>query len=374
MAGELTVLGDFLHTGPQDPGTEWRPSPQEGNAELDTREVAEIVFVEVFPPIAPDGSVEDLHSIRIVLDGKDTRAYVWLSGRHDSLMTPPMQRLFGGGVVAFGKGLRSALNEPVPELANTTLKYAKHVTVVTTAGAAQVTQPYRIRLWGYRYSENDLAVINGFMPGNVTINDTLRQRQLVVPRRALPVTPETWTQLPGGMDQAMPKIMPFWRFARNAQVVSIARPYEFRFETGGVSEPEQNLHFPFDTEPHALILRGLGVRRPLGNQTTPWGAGRIYVRVSGDPRYQNHPKVGKGDGEGLPIAERNNPLHFGAAEPILRADLGFYYPIPKWALSTELLIWREKAGVELATDGVNQVAANDAVVALNGVLIEMERA
>lgn len=357
MANELSVLFDWTHTGAQSAGTLARPTPRDGGGELDAGEVAEIVYVEIFPPISATGDPEDLESVYLVLDGKSYEDYVRLSGRADSLMTPPKQYLWQRSLVAFGKPIGEALAGGAPALENTTPKYVRDVTVVTQAGSGGVNADYRIRIWGHRYTRDTLRRVaqRETMPGAFQLVDREAGKTLAVTRPEVRIDYEHWTQLPGGLDQAVPKINPLWTFARNAQATTPNMPYVFRFATGDVATEAEDLYWPFDQELKALILKGVGVRAPAN-------LAQVWVELTGDPDHKEHPK-GR-----LPVSQFNNPLHFGSAYPIFRADLPFYFGIPAWQ-NKPLVIDRDKAFVACRDNGTS-IPANAIVVAVNGVLIE----
>lgn len=357
MASELSVLFDLTHTGTQNAGTQWKPAAKDGKGELDAGEVAEIVFIEIFSPLDGSGNPEDLKKVYLVLDGKSYADYVMLSGRYDSLMTPPKNNVWNGRLVAFGRGIRSALQEPVPALANTTPKFRRDVTVVTEAGASAVTADYRIRIWGYRYSKDVLPRIlpQPVMPGGISISDRERGRILSLARPTLPIDYDHWTQLPGGLDQAVPKVNPFWRFARNANATTPNTPYIFRFSTGQVAEEFEDLYFPYDQENEALLVHGLGIRAGANLKET-------WVELTGDPDHKEHPK------NRVPTLQFNNPLHFGHGYPLFPQNLPVFFGIPAWQ-NKPLLIDDDKAYVAIQDNGA-AVGADGVVVALNGVLIE----
>ena len=74
------------------------------------------------------------------------------------------------------------------------------------------------------------------------------------------VTEDTWAQLPGGLDQKVPKINPLLRYAYNLLATTPNTPYQFRYETGAVVDRDENLYFPYDVEDRYLIVKGIGVR------------------------------------------------------------------------------------------------------------------
>jgi len=350
---ELQLLGDFLHTGTQAAGVAWRPTAQSGDAELDSHEVAEVVFMEIVPPVTAGGVAEALERIKLILDEKDYGEYINLFGTDDYLIAPPKTNVINGQLFAFGTPLVNAVKSGAPLYEGVCPKYAKSVKIETVAGTGGISADYRIRLWGYRYPVQELSRLIGSVGGTLEIRDERTNRSLVVSKPYVAASWETWTQLPGGLDQAMPKINPLIRYARNANATTPNVPYQFRYETGDVANREENLYFPFDVENKALVVKGLGVRAPANLAET-------FLNIDGKDRPKGR----------IPTTQYLNPLHFGKAYPLYPADLPLYFPIPKF--DKPYLIWQDKGYVAVQDNGVS-VSGGAITVYLNGLLIEMAR-
>ncbi len=342
---ELRVLADYLHTGTQTANTWARPTPREVGGELERDERAEVVFAEIFSPVTGAGVAEALKKIIPVVDGERYGEYVSLSGIRDSVMTPPKGRIWGAKLYSFGTPMS---NNP---LLSTTLKYSSSITLETLAGGTDITQDYRIRLWGYVYKVDELAKLFGSMQFPAQLFDKARNRTLTLAKEAIPVNGDTWKTLPGGKDQAIPKINPLIRYAYNANATDgKSGDYQFRYETGNVTESDEDMYFDFDAK-DALLVEGLGVRAPANLAKTA-------LKIGGD----YHPK-------GLfPTTQYNNPLHFGWAYPMFPSDIPLYYAIPR--LERSLLIWNEIGQVIVQDDGTS-IAADAIIAALTGIRIEM---
>lgn len=369
---ELELLGRFVYSaadlGQLAANTEWRPSARDGTAELGSRLIGEIVKARVYPPRNADGSAQALDDIWLILGDTDTREYVNLTGNHDFLMTPPDTHLVRGAwydEYAFGEGIVDVLQDVQAGLAvnavlrNTTLKYLDAVTIVARAGSTPVTVDFAVELWGYRYDIEELPKIlpARSLPGAVDVLEVARDRRLTLSKGALPITRDTWLQLPGGPRQSVPRIMPFARWARNARATTARTPYEFRFETGDVDSPYRNLYFDFEANPsRALLVERFGVRWPTG-----WG--HAWVHNTGDKIHEEHPR-GR-----FRVAQFANPVHFGAAQPLYPDGLPLYFPIPRLA-GHRMLIHRDKAFVAVQDSGT-PVTANSIVVALAGIAFDL---
>ena len=354
---ELRLLADYTHTGVQVANTWERPSPRTVTGELEKDETAEVIFMEIASPV--DGGAEELlRKIIPVLDGQRYSEYVSLSGILSSNMAPNRRSIWGAKLFSFGTPMS---RNP---MLSTTLKYNEHITFECLAGNANITGDYRIKAWGYVYKEAELPAVFGMMvfPPNLVV-ERARNRVMVPPTTKDPieVNGKTWKTLPGGKDQAIPKINPFVRFAYNLVATDgIQGDYQFRYDIGNVSDSDENLYFDFDSL-NALVVEGIGIR----SDPSPGHLAHTGLLIAGD----YHPK-------GLmPTQYLDNPLHFGLVFPYVHVEAGvpteipFFYAIPR--LDKPSLIWNEKGMVVVRDDGT-AITANDLVVALTGIRIEMK--
>lgn len=369
MLKELTCLGYWTNAAGLAAGTQWRPSATSGivSGELDTREVAEIKFIEIIAPVVPEDEGppvvppinEALDSVYLVLDDEPTQNVFHLSGRNDTHMAPLRAHTVNGMQIALGDGIIDSMKGQRPLLDNTTLKFRSSVRPVFTAGATAVTESFSIRLWGYRYTEKDLLKAlggNNVMPGSVSIVDVIRERTFAVDRPAVPINWDNWQALPGGVKQSKTSIMPFARWATNAKATTLNTPYAFRFETGGVAVEEQDLYWNYDSKDKALLIKGIGIRHATNLK---------YAAIVNKAEAQDHPK-GK-----ILLASDYNPLHFGQATANTGGEYK-YFPIPRFC-DTDYLIWQDTAYLALWDNGQNAVAANSVKVAVNGIMFDLKK-
>jgi len=377
---EMRLLADYTQPAPpvvQAANTWNRPTPAAVGGELETDERGEVVFAEILPPVDGVGiNDEDLRKVVIVLDGHETGEYVSLSGIRTSLMAPPMDRIFQGKLYSFGTP--GSINP----LLNTTLKYKQNVTVACLAGAAAAgitgaSQQYRVRLWGYVYKADELPIAfnGGVMQFPAYLNDRARKRVVNISKAPIPINADTWQTLPGGVNQAIPKINPFARFAYNALATdALQGDYQFRFSALGVLDEEENLYWEFDDK-DALLIKGLGVSPSLDTLMPPGGLfpnlARTGLRIDGD----YHPKGPTTRLSLFPTDGLINHLNYGwlpivlnVAAPI--APLDIYAAIPK--LEKALLIHNEIGYVVIRDNGVAVPADPLGVtVVVTGIRIEM---
>lgn len=347
---EMQILGDFLHTGAQAIGTWWRPTAASGNGELDSGEVAEIVLAEVIPPVTALGVREHIQRIHLNLDGK-MEEYNLIPGDDTYLVTARRTHMHQNRLLCFGRpafnadaGVRGMFQATCP-------KFRKEVSVECYASGA-ITADYRIRLWGYRYKAGELGGVCQPIGGTERLVDPATGRASeFIQKPVLQPSYDNWTQLPGGLDQAVPKIFHFLRQGWNANATTANIPYEFRFDIGNVAQREEDLYFKYDIEKKIALIRGLGVRAPANLLQT-------WVDVGGDERPFSR----------WPTTEFLNALHYGRAFPMYPADFPEYFAVP--LLDDPVLIAGEKAVVRVVDNGTS-IAANQIAVIMNGLLVEL---
>ena len=375
---ELRLLADFLQPAAQAANTWARPTPLAVGGELEQDERGEIVFAEIQPPVdAVFLNDEDLRKVVIVCDGHETGAYVSLSGIRTSLMAPPKNRIWAGRLYSFGTPHNTN------PLLNTTLKYKQNVTVAclagpNAAGITGATQPYRVRLWGYVYKTSELpsAFNGGMMQFPAYLVDGARRRTLPIVKPAIPINGETWLTLPGGKDQAIPKINPYARYAYNALATDgLQGDYQFRFQTGGVIEEQENLYWEFDDK-DALLIQSLGVTANNDTLMPPIGVfpnlARTGLRIAGD----YHPKGPTTRQSLFPTDGLINQITYGRFDIVWNvvfpiAPIDVYNAIP--LLDRPYLIWNEIGHVVIRDNGAPAVPPDPlgVTVALTGIRVEM---
>ena len=378
---EMRLLADYTQPAPpavQAANTWNRPTPAAVGGELEADERGEVVYAEIQPPVDGVGiNDEDLRRVVIILDGHEVGEYVSLSGIRTSLMAPPKDRMWQNHLYSFGTP------HSTNPLLNTTLKYKQNVTVACLAGpaAAGITgaaQAYRIRLWGYVYRADELtaAFNGGVMLFPTYFNDRARKRIVNIRKNPIPINADTWQTLPGGVNQAIPKINPFARYAYNALPTDgMQGDYQFRFTAGGVLDENENLYWAFD-DMDALLVEGLGVSPSFDTLMPPAGVfpnlARTGLRIDGD----YHPKGPTTRLSLFPTDALSNQLNYGwlpvvwnTIAPI--APLDVYAAIPK--LDKPYLIHNEIGYVTIRDDGVAAVPADPAgvTVAVTGIRVEM---
>ncbi len=350
---ELRVLADYINIAGLAANTWDRPSPATVNGEIDLNERAEIVYAEIWSPVTAPGVEEALKKIILVLDGFEYSHYISLSGIRATNMAPPKNLIFNRQLYAFGV---PGSNNPMK---NTTVKFKQNVSINVLAGATPITQPYRVRLWGIIYKSDEIPGIFGTMKfTSPLINDQYSKRQINVTKGDIAVTADTWLLLPGGKDQAVPKINPFIRYAYNAALTDGQQgDYLFRYDRNLVADADENMYFNF-TQTDALIIEALGIKA---------GGSLAKVGLWIDGTY--HPS-GPNDRQALyPVTLTNNNFNFGHLYPMAPIDHPYYALVPR--LPQPYLIWNEIGSVVARDDGSAPIAANGVVAAIAGIRVEM---
>ena len=336
--------------------------------ELETDEVAEIEYLEIFSPQIA-GVAQDLKQVIPVLDGIAIEDLISLSGRYDTNMAPPRINQMAGPtplmstrkVFKFGE---SGMDSKDPEtgainpLVNTTLKLKKKINVYTLTGTGAVTQDYRIRAYGYIYKEDaEMREVYGdrVYGAEAPLIDHSRGMRLGITKEAIDVSRANWDSFVGGVKQAKPQIMPMIRYAYNAADTTANTAYDFDYDSSKVADTWENLFFDYNTS-EAVFIKGLGVRCV---------ANLKYLGVKiGDREYPR----GGGDEDLFRVDYNNNPFHFGFGYPIFPDTFPIYLSIPQLPLG--YLVHNEKGRVIVYDDGT-KIDAGDVVVAMQGIKVDM---
>jgi len=349
---ELQLLADY--TGGILAAGNWvRPAPNTIGGELDSNERAEIVMLEIIPPINVLGAPEDVR-IQLRLDGEvDEKMYFY--GHRDLLTFAPKLSMKNEVVHALGKplynvgtGLQGAVDGRCPKY-NRTLSFDCY-----TAGGITVAASWRVKAWGIRYAADSFGTVFGGLQigGTDVLTDKATRRNVTINKPMVAVTPDTWDQLPGGLKQAVPKISNYIRVAANANATTPNLPYEFRFkDVVNVATEEEDLRWEYALSGQILYLKGLGIR------TTPASnLAQLFVDVGGDERPKNR----------WTTTEFNNPRIFGHLGAYM--GLAEHRAIP--LLDDPILVAGENVGIKAVDNGV-ACAANSLFVAVSGVHFDL---
>jgi len=337
--------------------------------------VREITYMEIIPPMDANLNYEDLREVWLTVDGHSTQHYLNISGVGDTLMTPHRSKVWSGRrfAIPFGEPLWSVVsggtNMPIR---NTTIKYANKVELnvatvngVTGAGSGG----WRVILSGYQYSAAALAQLSPKWDGTVNVQTMRRTIDNKPPLSfTFPMVSginlDTFTTMPGGVNQGATKVWPYWHFAYNNAASQQQNAYAFtnlnalEGASGNVEDPFQDLGLEFAQNNNAFILRGFGIK---GVGSTPmenvarfgWIVnGNIFPELTGN--------------QGLFVSYGVNNFAFGATSPYIPVK-GMFMPLPKFP--GQLLIYKDNAVPFVGANG-SPIPADSVVVAYNGVMVE----
>lgn len=325
-----------------------RPAAAAVNGELDSHEVAEVVYLEVVPPLTALGVPEDI-IVQLRLDGK-VEEYNYIYGIRDLLSFTPKEFMQNGQLHTFGKPMFALSNgfAGVQEALCPKYRRALSFDVFTAAG---VTVGYQVRAWGYRYEANTLGQVARSVGGAGTFFDRATSRaSRMLNKRSITPSYDTWTQLPGGLDQEVPKFFHFTKVASNANATTANLDYEFRFDTGNVATRQEDLMFQFAIEKKVAVIKGLGVN-PAAAATLQ----DVHVDVGGDLRPKNR----------WPITVNRNSKFFG--NNLVYLGLPTHSVIP--LLDDPILVSDENTMVKARDNGAAS-GANTIRIAVSGIMVE----
>ncbi|MEM2365641.1 MAG: hypothetical protein ABIM44_04920 [candidate division WOR-3 bacterium] len=324
------------------------------SVELDADERAEIVECEVlWPKEQPSGKLIPMIDGETYAGGSQVVLRV---GYLDNVA--PQSDLLTAGFERFKFGTPMTSNA----LENTTLK-VKSKMAARIIPDGSVTGTVTVRYWGYRYKGE--ASLRRAYPGVVSLTSSIPDmntgRTIYVTPKTVPVSFDTWDQLPGGQKQSKPIVHPLIRYAINALATTANTPYDFRFTTGGVATEDQDLYFDLTPErAKGLVLIGrVGIRAHANLKG--WA-----INVNGELRP---------DKNWVPARTTYNPYHFGHVSPFLpetintgttTVDLNLWYPLRK--LPQPVAIWREIGRFQIIDNGTS-IPAGGVTVAVKGVQI-----
>ena len=239
------------HTGTQAADAEWISPPYE----LNPNEAIEIFRIEVIPPIdTTTKTVQKLKYVTIRVDGKEYETI-----RINSVMAPAETDVTSPAI---------AVNLGVPILHRPILGYTPSIYEATCPKASKgkkvdvkvvaednITQPYSVILKFARVREQSkLIEIAGPTLGPATIvldND-------VYAKPMPPITLDTFDELPGGLAQSKPMILPWVTYARNKIDTTPNQWYSFTYDTR-VKYDWMNLGWNLVNKSEAYLVKALSV-------------------------------------------------------------------------------------------------------------------
>lgn len=360
------------------------------NGSIGPNEFIEVLAEEYQPPFSTtDGHMENLLERYLLIDEQDSRTFWYESGRADLNLTPAQgQNFLGRKFAYFGGGILGALAvmsegpRPGEDQADVMLRALKELAVprasdsiihVAVAGKTATTGTAHVRYWGIRWTASELkAAFSGVhFGGRVRVRRTWADNgnginvEFDVP--LVGVSPADFTKLPGGTKQDTPLVLPFRRWAINAQATD-GNGSEFVFSQNGTSTSNVNPNDPYQNLDFALAQTGQGNQKQDLYDFEDWGVRALvrsndasdtdlvqtsnqpnmrdqYFRLIGDQPNSRHPN------NGLPDTLTDNPNLGGWAYPNLVGESSKLY-IPAHARSGERIVaFQQRAYVAMQDAG-----------------------
>ncbi len=339
---------------------------------LDNQHVAYVTEIEV--EVVGSG----LHAFWPIADDFEYRRYTYFRVDEDLNALPARYRTRNRMIVPLGKaphqvnqriirgqGVQQALLEL------TGIPYVNHIRPMLLAGAAGFTGEVRVTFRGFEYHVEDLPRLVDRLAEATEIEykDLPADRRGEPLRFTLPlpspINRDNWTALPSGRFQGDIKLWSHWRFSRNAVATQPGTEFALTNDdrlggaSGNVANTYEDLGYPFDIVNSALIVRGVGTRAGLVDGAAT-NARRWWIQVGDQivpPRRHR-------------LSYYRNQFHFGRVAPDLPDSTGLYDPLPAFE-GEKPLIYRDQGVFYVVAGGAAGITANDILIHINGVLIEL---
>jgi len=240
----------FKHTGSQAAGEEWI-SPA---YELPPDEVLEIKRLEIIPPVdATTGVVKKLRYVTLIIEDRE-----YESIRINSVMAPSEHQHNVSVAVDFGiPYLHRPIIGRIPSpIEGTCPKVARgqRLAIKTVADEA-IAQDYEVVLKCARVRGAAKLVE---VVGTSVIDASFALDTDFYAKTPIPVSLETFDELPGGLRQAKPQIFPWATYARNKQATTPNLWYEFDYDAYA-QHPWMELTWNLVNKEVAYLVEAIGV-------------------------------------------------------------------------------------------------------------------
>jgi len=336
----------FTHTGAQAAGEEWISSAYV----LPPDEVLEIFRIEVIPPV--DTTTKTIKKLRYVTLMIEDKEYDTL--RINSVMAPRKNPLNATYAIDLGVPyLHRPITGKIPTLLEGTCpkvaRGQKLAVKVVADDSLSSTDTYTVVLKAARVRGASKLVE---VVGTSIISDSFSLAGEPPILKTIPVSLESWDELPGGLRQSKPQIFPWFTYARNKQATTPNMWYDFDYDAYA-QYPWMDLSWNLVNKEAAYIVNYLGVI-PHANSK----ALRLYIegRIT-NPEFTTRP---------LPDDNFFVPAQFYSTDT--NASL-------KWAgptkLSLPFLFHGVKGGIQIIDNGTS-IPANGVEVHVYGTKIVLK--
>lgn len=306
-------------------------------------EVLEIFRIEIIPPVdTSTNTIKKLREVGLLINGEK---YPYIHA--NSVMLPAEHPNNPSVAIDLGVPLlHRRITGVIPSpLENTTVKLKEGDTLGVYAVADEaITQDFTVIIKAARVKGADVLVREA---GSVYDASFMLDND-VYTKPAIPISPDNFNELPGGMGQSKPAIYPWITYARNKQATTANTWYDFDYPNF-VDREWQDLSFNLVNKTRAYIIRYLGVLPDSNSSKT-----RIYV----EGRETNPEFVTR------PLPEEN--FFFPAMTYDVAVNNGLKSAGPR-KLVPERLIHGVKASIQHVDNGTS-ISANGVEVHVYGAI------
>ena len=292
-------------------------------------EFLEVRRMEIYSPVTGGGVSQELDYVQLMVEGS-SYDHVFLRGKYDQCMAPPVdERSFrvatNLGVPIYQTPVASAIRMTCPKVAP-----KKSLGVRVVAGGTDITEDFEIDLLVVKYKGIDTirALLGDTYDAGVYLKDVERGKVASVPK-TIPVTAENWNKLPGGVNQSVPMVHPYIRFALNSKATTPSTAYAFNFDTEKVEREDMDMAWTFDSS-EGIVMNQIGVYPHINSRQTWWymdGRDRPGEAPFQTTLTKNKLPLGTQDQKQGPYSLKRSPLFWDMKAEIRHMDNGTLIPI-----------------------------------------------
>lgn len=333
--------------------------------QLDRDSVLEVVGIELIGPMKPGGARQKVEHVKLVINNDDYKHVAVNELMAPAIMGGSPNTPFSDGMLCYNIG-RPVLGggdpiEATPKVGPGQTLGVEVKAPVAADGGAAITENMTVRLTVAEIKGEDclervltyydLIESAGGVRQGFALRD-LETDKIMSVDKEVPATLKDWTKLHGGMDAEKPRIKPFVKYAQNSAATTVNEAYGMYDIGTRVNKDFMDFYWNYNEDEAVMIthigsllctnLEGVRVYKH-GRSMNPWFNARI-------------------DESELPM-------------PMLEHAGSLVYQGPP-KLPRPILVWNEKAQVEVIDDGTSIPAWSDgvssAMVALWGKYYEME--
>ncbi len=345
---------------------------------LSANYVADARIIEIISPVDNAASTNQFPDVEITfnIDTKNIQEQIVIDGSYYANMFPRKMVNRSGRQIVLGFSVRdvllSAVRNPgsilnMPTLL-TGLKYTESITVSIKSNAGfgndgAVVTPFRIRVLGEKYTQDDLSGLATGYNGRLAIYQPPAQEFVATHVLAGLLSTSTWDSLSGGQNQIGPvKVLRRIAYAYNA--VATNGFFAFTQKTnlnGNEANVSTNIHDlgdDFTQSKNAFLWLDFGLRIPSGQAYTGFTAGGSDI-------------IPQPSQLGYSVSANTNDFQYGNLEPQVSSSVD-YTSLHDVKNLAKVLVYGSALAPFINTTGFTNYAANTVSFAKSGILFEQK--